>query len=170
MDRNSLVLMISVLMAGVIVFIVLAFVVVNLPIVPVSVSGTTPPLMPTPGTAITLWHEYIKQSIIPVGAVLAALITGLFGYRNIMRQLRTTTRNDFLDMIVDNSTYKSELSSFLSALSNGNFDDLRNRLDCDALFFLFVLKPDIEQKLREAIKEGKNISQVKKLTQQLLTI
>jgi hypothetical protein len=90
-----------------------------------------------------IWEEYIKPSAAAAGAILAAVIAGVFGYLNIMKQLKTTTRNAFLDMLVSNSTYRNHIDSFLTVLYEEKFDALKEKINSEAFFYLFLLKPNI---------------------------
>jgi len=85
-----------------------------------------------------------------------------------MNQIKTTTRNAFLDMLVGDETYRGEIDSFLSAIINKNYNDMETRLNNAALFYLFILKPHLRQDFKQAIAEKKE-ARIVELTQRLFT-
>ena len=112
--------------------------------------------------------EYIKPSVTPIATILAAFIAGIFGYRNIMRQLQITTRNAFLDMLVNNSTYRNEIERFLSAMHSENYSVMKEEIDGQAFFYLFLMKPGIRTQMKSAL-DNTDIDNVIRLTQKLFT-
>jgi len=175
MSRDSLVLTICLLIAVVTVIVVQTVIVTSLVSVQPS-GGTASPATQSPAATTsptaaawqTIWGEYIKPSITPIGTILAAFIAGIFGYRNIMRQLQTTTRNAFLDMLVSNSTYRNEIERFLSAIHSKNYSVMKEGIDGQAFFYLFLMKPEIRIQIKSAI-DNTEIDKVIELTQKLFT-
>lgn len=92
MDRRALTLVVVVIAAMVIVVIVQAAVVVNL--VDFPTSSTVAPSQTSTGP-IGIWDQYVKPSVGAIGAVVVTLLAGVFAYRRLMKQLRTSTRNSF---------------------------------------------------------------------------
>ena len=116
MDRSSLTLTVVVVLAMVVVVISKAAVVIG-------VSSNSPPLNPNPVAANSpsFWDQYIKPSIGAIVTIIVALIAALFAYRRLMIQFRISTRNSFLQMIVNDETYRDELTGFIRAVGTKKF-------------------------------------------------
>lgn len=166
MDRPSLTLVVVVIAAIVIVVIVQAAVVVNLAGSPTS--STTASSQTSTGP-IGIWDQYVKSSVGAIGAVVATLLAGVFAYRRLMKQLRTSTRNSFLDMLVGNEMYRNELNLFIGAVQDSNFKDMNERIQLPALHYLFILKPPSLKKRFESAIDKEDAGKIHALMRELFT-
>lgn len=175
MDRSSLILTVVVIAAMAFVVVVQSIVVVKVTSHPQTAIATSPAVAggsqraSQPSSSGTIWDEYFKPSIAPTATIIAAFVAGIFAYRSLLKNLRISTRNSFLDMLVGEKDHRDELNAFLGAANNGNFTDLKNRMDDAALHYLFLLKPKRFKEQFKAAVEKQDRGRTHDLIRELFT-
>ena len=165
MDRSSLTLTVVVVLAMVVVVIIQAAVVIG-------VSGNSPPVNANPVAANSpsFWDQYIKPSIGAIVTIVVAFIAAYFAYRRLMVQLRISTRNSFLEMLISSESYRNDLSGLIGAVKEENIEAIKSWIDQSSVYFLFLLKPDkFYGQFKKAIEE-EDMVKIHALTRELFTV